>query len=314
MARFSATFVTGHCRWEGCKHRFASGGRAEVALHLDSNHSFASSDRCLWDLCNTAYSDQASAARHMHEAHGIFTQSLLVSATARSCSLCDDTLVSTDITPAWEMHCSNHLRSLDLHCGMRIEHGRVTQAGLCPFCLGDEQLPCADRTRSFNDEREHSQHVLQHMRDIGRFNCPHPRCDSVSLNDFGDFRSHCASHHGLLLNPVRDGPGLTGRHALSLPADQQLSPEAKWSSLNHASKHHECTDPRERSEQQVIDSSPETSCTTPSPQPSPEKRATSPSPEPRSVVPKRKRSRRRQDFTSVADESTAQTIVALHLK
>ena len=74
--------------------------------------------------------------------------------------------------------------------------------GLCPECLGNAELPSAQRMHQFLNVTEWKAHIGQHVPQLpGPFRCLHPRCHQVPpFDDLNLFIAHRADIHQIRIN------------------------------------------------------------------------------------------------------------------
>ena len=100
----------------------------------------------------------------------------------------------------WELHCSSHLTILDRDCGIVRTANFVLRPAMCPFCLGDASMTCAERLRGWNSTKGILAHILHKhtiYEDAWPLPCPHPRCDAAPRS-LSDLETHFQQDHALI--------------------------------------------------------------------------------------------------------------------
>lgn len=81
-------------------------------------------------------------------------------------------------------------------CEVWIYRNTLVTPGICPFCVGQKQLPAATRYHQHSESWRLWRHVDRHLRDTHWPGpCPHPLCKLV-LKDAEDFDCHMIDFHG----------------------------------------------------------------------------------------------------------------------
>ena len=97
----------------------------------------------------------------------------------------------------WTRHCEEHLAHLGFRCEVKTSHYTLITPGLCPFCVGDCQLPANESFYQWESPKALWDHVQTHMDANVEWPlpCPHPMCNIV-LQDAKNFDHHMVDMHG----------------------------------------------------------------------------------------------------------------------
>nr|POE75084.1 hypothetical protein CFP56_78196 [Quercus suber] len=105
---------------------------------------------------------------------------------------------------------SNHIREAQLHTVIDAEDSKVQQDPFpvqclptqCVFCMGNNGLSLAKRTKQFRDRAGLRRHFfrkhLQYHDTKQRIRCPHPKCCNEWLEHTDHLRNHAATVHKTL--------------------------------------------------------------------------------------------------------------------
>ena len=113
------------------------------------------------------------------------------------CYLCADFLYSEE---DWDKHCQFHLANLQPRCGILTFRYTLVGAGLCPFCLGDEQKRPNERYNQWLTKATLLNHIDEHMKlcqSEGKVPCPHPCCRTKVYDGITGLRRHFFDVHSL---------------------------------------------------------------------------------------------------------------------
>lgn len=110
------------------------------------------------------------------------------------CYICANVVYTSD---SWKNHCREHVQNCDMHCGPRSKNGILLAPGICPFCLGCEDLDAEHRLHQWGSLFHLLRHLETHVCKVAwPLACAHPRCD-VTVRDAQGFWEHMSSDHGL---------------------------------------------------------------------------------------------------------------------
>lgn len=125
------------CQWKDCTAYLAS---ADLSDHI-SSHLKSQPTRCAWGHCRQRLGDRAGLKQHLAFEHCLpVLRSPAVATKYRyECAQYFHSSAS------WAEHCSEHLARLTLYCGQIYRRGLIITAFCCPFCLGAEYKPAAQR-------------------------------------------------------------------------------------------------------------------------------------------------------------------------
>lgn len=104
-------------------------------------------------------------------------------------------------------HCEQHLKEIDMFCGILRCRGLVASAGRCPFCLSDPQLTLwkdwHKMMQQFDNTAKFSLHLkghLESLQGLQKISCPHPLCtqnNAIDLKDLQALQVHFNDDHGI---------------------------------------------------------------------------------------------------------------------
>lgn len=116
-------------------------------------------------------------------------------ATRHFCFICEKSICGNEY---WRTHFREHIASRDHFCGRITHNGVVLWPGLCPFCLGCEDLLVESRLQQWTGVEQLLTHMAEHLCEVRRWplECPHPKC-VVSCDNHEYFWEHMSSDHGL---------------------------------------------------------------------------------------------------------------------
>ena len=125
-----------------------------------------------------------------------------------SCFLCFQWFTGTD---AWRTHTAEHLQfegdtcRLPLKCNIIHFRHNLIRPGLCPECLGDDDVMPEHRFRQHTNVSDWKRHVLHYLslRQDRRWHCLHPRCKTiVEFGKLTDLFDHLADIHQTLFGDL----------------------------------------------------------------------------------------------------------------
>jgi len=130
-------------------------------------------------------------SRHIHSCRR--RELSLVSESTEYCYRCCTWFKNND---DFDHHCRSHLIQLDPMCEVWTYRNTLVTPGICPFCVGQDQLPATKRYHQFPESFRLWRHVDRHLLEtLWPGPCPHPLCDLV-LKDAEDFNCHMIDIHG----------------------------------------------------------------------------------------------------------------------
>lgn len=98
----------------------------------------------------------------------------------KCCSLCQRNF-GCEFT--WEDHCHGHVDNLEtLECSPTAQ-----MPGMCPFCLGDNNVPYFQRVKTFRSSSGFWEHVSAHLEQLQPnlvAYCPHPLCAQAANSTY----------------------------------------------------------------------------------------------------------------------------------
>ncbi|KAK8028127.1 hypothetical protein PG991_005183 [Apiospora marii] len=129
---------------------------------------------------------------------------------AEFCFFCNEWLFEAK---EWEEHCSSHIKLGDVP--MEMAYASMQKSflpGYCPFCLGDEDRPAAERLVQFCKKEAWCSHIWDHQIRWEK-RCPDGRC-KVRFENQDSFVYHMHDMHRIprdLFWGRAEGKGCTGR-------------------------------------------------------------------------------------------------------
>lgn len=122
----------------------------------------------------------------------------------------------------WTRHCEEHLARLSFRCEVKTSRYTLITPGLCPFCVGNCQLPANESFCQWKSPKALWDHVQAHIDNVaeGPLPCPHPMCNTVLQNtqsfDYHMVDMHGKSHIHLGSNPTSTTSKTAGKSEKSM--------------------------------------------------------------------------------------------------
>lgn len=113
------------------------------------------------------------------------------------CYLCAELI--SDEEP-WNEHCQHHLDNLQPRCGILTFRYTMVAAGLCPFCLGDDEKAPAERFKQWMTRATLMNHIDNHLKLYQSeevLQCPHPLCRTKEYKGVVGLRRHFFDVHSI---------------------------------------------------------------------------------------------------------------------